>query len=138
MQKALLTGMAVLLAAAVWAQGQSAPKYAAKVPPSIQTPDTVETPVGTLKFFDGLPDEETVKKVYDNLDFFSALLACGLNSESSFQERLRYIPWITMARLRWVFTVSTTPGGKPQSLPARRSSFTSGKTQVVNGRSPEL
>ncbi|MFH1344403.1 MAG: DUF1254 domain-containing protein [Pseudomonadota bacterium] len=33
------------------------------------TPDTVETRIGTLKFFDGQPDSETVKKVYDNLDF---------------------------------------------------------------------
>ncbi|URK88328.1 hypothetical protein LP421_13695 [Rhizobium sp. RCAM05350] len=44
-------------------------KYAAKVPSSIQTPDTVETRIGTLKFFDGLPNEDTVQKVYDNIDF---------------------------------------------------------------------
>ena len=47
----------------------STAKYAAKVPPSILTPDTVQTRVGTLKFFDGLPDAETVQKVYDQLDF---------------------------------------------------------------------
>ena len=47
----------------------STPKYAAKVPPSIPTPDTVQTRIGTLKFIDGLPDAETVTKVYDNLDF---------------------------------------------------------------------
>jgi hypothetical protein len=29
----------------------------------------VQTRIGTLKFFDGLPDPETVQKVYDNLDF---------------------------------------------------------------------
>jgi hypothetical protein len=52
-----------------WAQGQPAPKYSAKVPPSITTPDTVQTRIGTLKFFDGLPDQDTVKTVYDNLDF---------------------------------------------------------------------
>ena len=51
------------------AQQQADPKYEAKVPPSVTTPDTVKTRIGTLKFFDGLPDEETVKKVYDNLDF---------------------------------------------------------------------
>ena len=45
------------------------PKYAAKVPPSITTPDTVQTRIGTLKFSDGLPDADTVTKVYDNLDF---------------------------------------------------------------------
>ena len=36
---------------------------------SIITPDTVETRIGTLKFKDGLPDAETAKKVYDNIDF---------------------------------------------------------------------
>jgi hypothetical protein len=68
MKMAILAFVA-LFAASAWAQGQSAPKYSAKVPPSIQTPDAVQTRIGTLKFFDGLPDEETVKKVYDNLDF---------------------------------------------------------------------
>ena len=29
----------------------------------------MQTRIGTLKFFDGLPDAETVQKVYDNLDF---------------------------------------------------------------------
>jgi hypothetical protein len=35
---------------------------------SISTPDSVETPIGTLKFFDGVPTNDTVKTVYDNLD----------------------------------------------------------------------
>src|ERR1700678_2460746 len=48
---------------------QTAPKYSAKVPAYITTPDTAETRIGTLKFFDGLPDPDTVRKVYDNLDF---------------------------------------------------------------------
>ncbi len=39
------------------------------IPPSITTPDKVETRIGTLKFFDGFPDKATVQKVYDNLDF---------------------------------------------------------------------
>ena len=54
---------------------QPAPKYAAHIPPSIQTPDTVRTRIGTLKFFDGLPDEATVQKVYDNLDFARGMAA---------------------------------------------------------------
>jgi hypothetical protein len=33
------------------------------------TPETVATRIGTLNFFDGLPDKETTQKVYDNLDF---------------------------------------------------------------------
>ena len=32
-------------------------------------PDSVEKRLRTLKFFDGLPDKDTVEKVYDNLDF---------------------------------------------------------------------
>jgi hypothetical protein len=35
----------------------------------ISTPDQLETRLGTLKFFDGLPDRATVEKLYDNLDF---------------------------------------------------------------------
>jgi len=46
-----------------------APKYSARVPSYITTPDTVDTRIGTLKFFDGQPDAETVRKAYDNLDF---------------------------------------------------------------------
>lgn len=39
------------------------------IPAQITTPDSVETRLGTLKFFDGFPDEPTVEKVMDNLDF---------------------------------------------------------------------
>jgi len=35
---------------------------------SISTPNRVETSIGNLHFFDGVPTDETVKKVYDNLD----------------------------------------------------------------------
>lgn len=44
-------------------------RMATEIPPSITTPNVVETRLGTLRFFDGLPDEETVETVYDNLDF---------------------------------------------------------------------
>jgi len=64
----LLTATLALSLAATFAEAQTAPKYSAKVPPYITTPDKVETSIGTLKFFDGLPDAETVQKVYDNLD----------------------------------------------------------------------
>ncbi len=35
---------------------------------SLSIPDTVETSIGTLEFFDGVPTDETVSTVYDNLD----------------------------------------------------------------------
>ena len=44
-------------------------KMTTPIPPSITTPDSVDTRLGTLKFFDGFPDDATVQKVYDNLDF---------------------------------------------------------------------
>lgn len=44
-------------------------KYNTDIPTKILTPDVVDTRIGELNFFDGLPSEETVNKVYDNLDF---------------------------------------------------------------------
>ncbi|MEP2927323.1 MAG: DUF1254 domain-containing protein [Bauldia litoralis] len=35
---------------------------------AISIPDKVETPIGTLEFFDGVPTGDTVQTVYDNLD----------------------------------------------------------------------
>src|SRR5690606_24621481 len=35
---------------------------------SIGMPDTLETSIGTLKFFDGVPTDATIDKVYNNLD----------------------------------------------------------------------
>jgi len=63
---AALTGA---LAFTATAQATDKPKMATEIPPEITTPDSVETRLGTLKFFDGLPDQATVEKVYDNLDF---------------------------------------------------------------------
>ena len=61
-------GMALAISAV--ASAQQPPKYSAKVPDSIQTPDLVETSrLGRLEFFDGMPSDETVRKVYDQLDF---------------------------------------------------------------------
>src|SRR5207342_3762373 len=41
---------------------------APSIPPSITTPDKVETRLGTLDFKDGMPSPATMAKVYDNLD----------------------------------------------------------------------
>jgi len=59
------------------AEAQNAPKMkmTTDIPPSITTPDTVVTRLGTPKFSDGLPDKATVEKVYDNLDFMRGVEA---------------------------------------------------------------
>jgi len=43
-------------------------KMTTDIPPEITTPDSVDTSIGTLKFFDGVPDESTVSAVYDYMD----------------------------------------------------------------------
>jgi hypothetical protein len=43
--------------------------YNTPIPSEIMTPDEVKTEqLGTLSFFDGMPDPTTVEKVYENLD----------------------------------------------------------------------
>jgi hypothetical protein len=44
-------------------------KMTTDIPAEITTPDSVETRLGTLRFFDGVPDQATVETCYDNLDF---------------------------------------------------------------------
>ncbi len=43
------------------------------IPSSVTTPDKVETRIGTLHFNDGQPTQETLQKVYDNIDFTNAI-----------------------------------------------------------------
>lgn len=57
------------------ASAQEKMKMTTDIPPSLVTPDTVETRIGTLKFVDGFPDDATAAKVYDNLDFQRGLQA---------------------------------------------------------------
>lgn len=44
-------------------------KMSTPIPAEITTPDTVQSRIGTLKFNDGFPTDETVQMVYDNLAF---------------------------------------------------------------------
>lgn len=63
-------------------------RYKADVPESVTTPDTVKTDLlGTLRFFDGMPDRETVRKAYDFLDtsraaeaFLNGIPAASVNA----------------------------------------------------------
>jgi hypothetical protein len=50
-------------------------KYSTPMPPGVESPDKVETRVGTLNFFDGFPDKTTADKLFDNLDFQRAVQA---------------------------------------------------------------
>ena len=70
-----ITGLlATLLATSALAQPPKM-KMTTEIPPGIATPDKLETRIGTLNLFDGVPDKETAQKVYDNLDFQRAVQA---------------------------------------------------------------
>lgn len=74
---------AVLAAGAVPAVAQplsgppAAPglKYSTPMPPGVASPDTVETRFGALRFFDGVPDQASTDKIYENLDYQRAVQA---------------------------------------------------------------
>ena len=55
------------IATQVWAEAPKM-KMTTPVPEGVATPDKLETSIGTLTAFDGVPDAETTQKVYDNLD----------------------------------------------------------------------
>jgi hypothetical protein len=50
-------------------------KFSTPTPPGVALPDSVETRFGTLHFFDGVPDQASTDKIYDNLDFQRAVQA---------------------------------------------------------------
>ncbi|MCL7958739.1 MAG: DUF1254 domain-containing protein [marine benthic group bacterium] len=64
-------------------------KMTTDIPAPITTPDEVETSIGTLEFFDGVPTDATVKTVYDHLDLMRGV-----------DVFLRGLPAASMYRLR--------------------------------------
>ena len=71
------------------------PRIATAIASSVAVPDRIKTRLGTLKFFDGFPDDETVQRLYDNLDLHRAvrafLAAMPAASLSAMREGLRGI-----------------------------------------------
>ncbi len=72
----LLTTVALLTAVGL-PHGAEPPtmKMTTEIPPGIITPHTIETRLGDLSFFDGVPDAATVEKAYNFLDFQNAYQA---------------------------------------------------------------
>ena len=65
----VITFAVFALVATTVAAEEPTPGYNTKIPEYIMTPDKVETRIGTLEFFDGIPTKETAALLYDNLDF---------------------------------------------------------------------
>lgn len=70
-------------------------KMTTQIPDGIAVPDQVDSRLGTLKFFDGFPDDATVEKLYDNLDFQRAVQAylLGLPAVSMNAMRKGLLEW---------------------------------------------
>ena len=66
--KLITTALGLVLGALI-------PLPAAEIPPSITTPDKVESSIGTLEYKDGAPSKETVAKAYDYLDLMHGVEA---------------------------------------------------------------
>ena len=67
--------VAITISFAPQALAQATKGYNHPIPEKIMTPDKVETSIGTLNFFDVMPDKDTVTKVYDNLDLMRGVEA---------------------------------------------------------------
>jgi hypothetical protein len=81
--KVLLSAMFFLVigSTAAMAQMLSGPpanpqyKHSTAMPPGVAMPDKLDTRIGTLTFSDGVPDNASTEKIYDNLDFQRAVQA---------------------------------------------------------------
>ena len=83
---------AVALAIPTMASAQNY-KMTTPITPGVAVPDTVESSIGTLHLSDGYPSNETVEKIYDNLDRSRALqaylLAIPIVNQASMRATLR-------------------------------------------------
>ena len=90
-----LTVTCLLAASLVTPARADMPKFkmTTDVPDNVLIPDEVDTRLGTLKFFDGVPTKETAAKVWDQLDFQRAvesmILTTPAASLSGFRRGIR-------------------------------------------------
>ena len=69
----LSVALAATIASAAAADDTIPPGFNTPIPKSILTPDKVETRLGTLTFFDGVPTGNTASKVLENLVFLRGI-----------------------------------------------------------------
>src|SRR5215813_2831528 len=67
--------VALLVATVLTAAGAATAQTSSAIPPSVTTPDKVETSIGTLQYKDGAPSKETVAKAYDYHDLMHGVEA---------------------------------------------------------------
>jgi hypothetical protein len=74
MKQMLTLVLAAVILAGTMTTG-TARAQATKIPPSITTPDKVESKIGTLRFKDGYPVGDTAAKLRDELDYLHGVEA---------------------------------------------------------------
>ena len=82
--------VAVVLTTCI-ASAQEVPKMkmTTEIPRGLTTPDNIQTRVGELNFFDGVPDIESAQKIYSLLDFTHAYQACLDGTKIASMEAMR-------------------------------------------------
>ena len=70
---ALATVFVISIELPALAKDSTGLKMTTEIPENVITPDEMETRLGTLRFVDGFPTEETAQKVWDQLDFQRAV-----------------------------------------------------------------
>ena len=78
LRQSLLAAVAIIFASSAAQEAiaqEATPGFNTKIPESVLTPDTVETKIGTLNFFDGIPDAKAAKVLFANLDLNRGLQA---------------------------------------------------------------
>lgn len=93
--RTIMIGVTVFALPAIGLEAAEPPtmKMTTTIPEGIETPTTLETHLGTLTSFDGVPDKDTTQKLYDDLDLRRAteafLAALPIASMSAMEKGMR-------------------------------------------------
>jgi hypothetical protein len=89
----LLCATAVVVLASLGTASAQTYKMTTPVAPGVAVPDRIESSIGTLNLDYGYPSDETVNKIYDNLDRSRALqaylLAVPIVNQAGMRDSLR-------------------------------------------------
>jgi len=100
-------GFTAAFLAATFAAAASAQTFRMTTPkaPGVATPDRVDTSIGTLNLSDGVPNPETITRIYDNLDRSRALqaylLAIPIVNQAGMRDSLRKFGPVNTTNVIW-------------------------------------
>lgn len=120
-----LIGMSAVISTAACTAVPTSSSYSmtTPIPAQITTPATVDTRIGKLTYFDGVPTSETAQRVYDNLDFLRGV-----------EVFLNGIPGASMSAIRAGLREAGAVGstvGVFETLMDSKSLFLTGNTETI-------